>query len=68
MEPRLKWNENVLACVTNGDDSGMKFFNLILFYFNMEPRLKWNKMFLPLKQFYFISDVVRTWFHVKIEH
>jgi len=33
MEPRLKWNRNVLAWVTNSGRSGMKFC------FNMEPRL-----------------------------
>jgi len=31
MEPHLKWNKNVLAWVTNGGTSGMKFFKIILF-------------------------------------
>jgi len=31
MEPRLKWNKNVLAWVTNGSGSGLKFFKIILF-------------------------------------
>ena len=38
MEPRLKWNKNVLAWMTNGGGSSMKFF--LKFYFDMEPRLK----------------------------
>ena len=36
MEPRLKWNKSVLAWVTNGSSSGLKFFKVILF--QMEPR------------------------------
>jgi len=31
MEPRLKSNKNVLAWVTNGGGSGMKFFKISLF-------------------------------------
>jgi len=30
IEPRLKWNKTVLAWVTNGGGSSMKFFKIIL--------------------------------------
>jgi len=49
MEPRLK--QNVLAWVTNGGCSGMKFFRI--FYFNMEPCLKRNINVLAAKTILF---------------
>ena len=54
MEPRLKWNKNVLAWVTYGGGSSLKFFKIIL-YINMEPHLKWNKIVLASETilFYF---------------
>ena len=62
MEPRLKWNKNVLACVTDGDDSGMKFFqfNLILFQHGTTSEMKQNVFAAKTILFHFRrgSDVV----------
>ena len=51
MEPCLKWNKIILAWVTYGGGSGLKFFKII--YFNMEPRLKWNKIILAAETILF---------------
>jgi len=32
VEPRLKWNKNVIAYVTYGGGSGMKFKKKIIFF------------------------------------
>jgi len=44
MEPRLKWNKNVLAWVTYGDCSGMKFFEIILFQHGTTYEMKFLKV------------------------
>jgi len=40
MEPRLKWNKNVLAWVTYGGGSGLKFFKIILFQHGTTSEIK----------------------------
>ena len=42
MEPRLKWNKNVLARLTDGGGSGMKFFKKNLFQQGTTSEMKCN--------------------------
>jgi len=39
-DPRLKRNKNVLAWVTNGGSSGLKFFKIILFQHRTTSEMK----------------------------
>jgi len=50
MEPRLKWNKNVLAWWPM---AVARVWNSLKFYFNMEPRLKWNEIILAAKTILF---------------
>jgi len=40
MESRLKWNKNVLAWVTDGGASGLKFFKITLFQHGTTSEMK----------------------------
>jgi len=46
MEPRSKWNKNVLAWWPT---VAARVWNLKKNYFSMEPRMKWNKIILAAK-------------------
>jgi len=57
MEPRLKWNKNVLAWVTNGGGSGLKFFKIILFQHGTPYEMKQNCLIAKTILFHFRCDV-----------